>query len=59
MQTQIKGCDLAIKIYLNSSTDLLSREKIEEVVISKAMGAYDSASNGNRTRGSMKKANDM
>jgi len=37
----------------------MSMETLEHVVLAKAMEAYDGASNGNRTRGGMKKASDM
>lgn len=50
---------MAIKLYLSDSTELLPKASIERVILAKAMEAYDGASNGNRTRGGMKKANDM
>lgn len=55
---------MANKLYLQSSrptlrADKLRADKAEDVVLAKAMEAYDGASNGNRTRGGMKKANDM
>jgi hypothetical protein len=37
----------------------LSSENIQQTIISSAMNHYDNASNGNRTRGGMKKASDM
>ena len=37
----------------------LTEAELEKVVIGEAMKCYDNASNGNRTRGSMKKAADM
>lgn len=59
--------DLAIKLYLppaNDDTDktkppLLRLEKVEAVILSQAMEAYDGASNGNKHRGGVKKANEM
>lgn len=51
--------NLAINLYIKSSEGHLSEERIEQIVLTKAMEAYDSATNGNRTRGGMKKANDM
>lgn len=42
-----------------SSGSSMTREQAESIVYEKIMEAYDSASNGNKTRGSMKKANDM
>jgi protein transport protein SEC39 len=53
------GYALAIKLYLKSSHPSLPLERVGEVVLHEAMAAYDSASNGNKTRGAMKKANDM
>ena len=54
------GClELAINLYLKTSTEFLPRGRVEQIVLMKAMEAYDSASNGNRTRGGIKKANDM
>jgi hypothetical protein len=32
--------------------------EVEKVVVESAMASYDNASNGNKTRGSMKKASD-
>lgn len=55
----IIGYDLAIKLYLASSARALPPGKVEDIVLAKAMEAYDGASNGNKTRGGMKKANDM
>jgi len=44
--------------YLKGDTALPS-SRTEEILLSKALEAYDSASNGNKTRGGIKKANDM
>lgn len=33
--------------------------EVEETLLAQIMEAYDSASNGNKTRGGIKKANDM
>lgn len=55
------GYQLAIRTYLDDE-DMqkeFPRERVEGIVVGKAMDAYDGASNGNRTRGGMKKANDM
>jgi len=46
------------QIYLNSDAALPSA-RTEEILLSKALEAYDSASNGNKTRGGIKKANEM
>lgn len=55
------GYGMATKLYLpdQHAAKLLPPECIERVVLAKAMQAYDGASNGNRNRGGMKKANDM
>jgi hypothetical protein len=37
----------------------LSRKQVEEAVVEAIFAAYDNASNGNRTRGGMKRAYDM
>lgn len=50
--------DVAISLYLKEGGHL-PREDVERVVLAKAMEAYDGASNGNKTRGGIKKANDM
>ena len=51
---------MAIKIYLQeeNSGSRLPKDTVEQVVLAKTMEAYDGASNGNRTRGGMKKASD-
>ncbi|RMZ31605.1 hypothetical protein D0859_04276 [Hortaea werneckii] len=52
--------DLAIKTYITASgVSRLPLDKVEQVVLAKAMESYDAASNGNRMRGGMKKASDM
>ena len=53
------GYQLVVDLYINSSQDYLPRDRIGEIVLQVAMEAYDGASNGNRSRGGMKKANDM
>ncbi|GAB7358020.1 hypothetical protein MBLNU230_g0185t1 [Neophaeotheca triangularis] len=54
--------NLAINLNLNVENEdprRLPAERVKEVTLAKAMEAYDGASNGNRTRGGMKKANDI
>ncbi|KAI6847907.1 secretory pathway Sec39 [Hortaea werneckii] len=52
--------DLAIKTYIAASgANRLPLDKVEQVVLAKAMESYDAASNGNRMRGGMKKASDI
>ena len=57
---------MAIKLYVPPSSTtaddkalLLPREKVEKVVLAVAMEAYDGASNGNKTRGGVRRANEM
>ena len=52
--------DLAIRGFLSGppSRRNIPKEKLEGVIITSALEAYDNASNGNRTRGGMKKASD-
>ncbi|KAF2231301.1 secretory pathway Sec39 [Viridothelium virens] len=53
--------DLAIRTFLtqSSSGSPLSRDEVEAVIIASVLNSYDNASNGNRTRGGMKKAHDI
>lgn len=53
------GFELASSIYINTSQQVLPLARVEQVILDKAMEAYDGASNGNRTRGGVKRANDM
>nr|POE88342.1 protein transport protein sec39 [Quercus suber] len=54
---------MAKRLYLPSSDDSsvpeLPKDVVEGIVLAKALEAYDSASNGNKTRGGVKKANDI
>lgn len=52
---------LAIQIYITtpSGQPPLSMPDVQKVVLESAMHDYDNASNGNRTRGGMKKASDI
>ncbi|TKA78209.1 hypothetical protein B0A55_03764, partial [Friedmanniomyces simplex] len=52
---------MAVKRYLRDELPAkqLPEESVERVVLAKAMEAYDGASNGNKTRGGLKKANDI
>jgi protein transport protein SEC39 len=60
-------CDLidlgyaeVVSIYIDGNNDhTLSSDQIEQVIVSAALQQYDNASNGNKTRGSMKSASDM
>ena len=51
--------DLAIDIYTNSKSAPLTPAQVEAAVQEAIFTAYDNASNGNRTRGGMKRAYDM
>ena len=53
------GYTLARSIYETSSDRTLSKKLLEETVISAAMNAYDNATNANRTRGGVKKCDDI
>ena len=53
------GYELAINLYLKSSNHVLPPESVERIVFMTAMETYDGATNGNKNRGGMKKANDM
>jgi len=52
---------LVENIYLKGDTNRsrLTREDLEQIIVGEAMESYDNASNGNKTRGSMKRASDM
>lgn len=50
---------LAVDIYVNTKPASLNPEQVEAAVRDAIFVAYDNASNGNRTRGGMKKAYDM
>jgi hypothetical protein len=55
----IIGYDLARSIYETSPDQPLSKNILHSAIISSAMDAYDNATNANRTRGGIKKCNDM
>lgn len=52
---------LLVKVYIQNeeSQHPLSAEDVQSVIIETVLHHYDNASNGNRTRGGMKKASDM
>lgn len=50
---------LAVDLYTQPEAAPLSRVQIEHAVVEAIFSAYDNASNGNRTRGGMKRAYDM
>ncbi|KAJ5085751.1 hypothetical protein N7532_010522 [Penicillium argentinense] len=49
---------LAIEIYTQSASAPLKSTQVEEAVVESIYSAYDNASNGNRTRGGMKRAHE-
>ncbi|KAE8391307.1 Sec39 domain-containing protein [Aspergillus alliaceus] len=55
---EIREYNLAIEIYVNSNS-ALSLTQVEEAVKEAIFTTYDNASNGNRTRGGMKRAYDI
>ena len=54
------GYDLVTELYINVSDAErpIAMAEIEKVVVESAMASYDNASNGNRTRGGLKKASE-
>ncbi|MCJ1467238.1 hypothetical protein MMC07_005861 [Pseudocyphellaria aurata] len=54
------GCyTIAIEIYCKNSPAPISKANLEKTVLSVALACYDGASNGNRTRGGLRKASEM
>ena len=54
------GCyNLAEDIYCGQQTAPISRDLVESTILNAAMSAYDAASNGNRTRGGVRKASEI
>ncbi len=54
------GCySLAVDIYCKPTSTPLLNEVVESTIMGAALSAYDAASNGNRTRGGVRKASDM
>ncbi|KAJ5713695.1 uncharacterized protein N7483_010876 [Penicillium malachiteum] len=54
-----KEYQLAVDLYTQSESAPLSRTQVEAAVVEAIFTAYDNASNGNRTRGGMKRAFDI
>lgn len=52
------GFQLVEQLFLGTDSTLPA-SKTEGILLAKALEAYDGASNGNKTRGGIKKANDM
>jgi hypothetical protein len=55
----ITGYKLAIQLYCEPRTKLIPKDRVEKSVLDAIFTAYDSASNGNKTRGGVKKASEM
>lgn len=53
------GYDLAVHIYCLPDEGPISADTLEKTVLGVAMSSYDGASNGNRTRGGIRKASEM
>ncbi|KAL3419608.1 secretory pathway protein Sec39 [Phlyctema vagabunda] len=51
--------DLARAIYVKSPEQPLTRAQLQDTILAAAMNAYDNATNPNRTRGGVKKCNDI
>ncbi|KAL9052912.1 MAG: hypothetical protein Q9206_004124, partial [Seirophora lacunosa] len=51
--------DLAVHVYCMQDERPISKDALERTVLSVAMSFYDGASNGNRTRGGIRKASEM
>jgi myo-inositol catabolism protein IolC len=54
-----KGFTLARSIYEDAPNQPLGRKLLQDAIYATAMTAYDNASNPNRTRGGLKKCDDM
>ena len=48
-----------MKVYLKDDPQPLPLATVEATILEQAMKAYDSASNGNKNRGGVKRANDV
>jgi hypothetical protein len=55
----LPGYTLAQSIYEQSPDPPLAKKDLQETIASAAMHAYDNASNPNKTRGGVKKCDDM
>jgi hypothetical protein len=54
-----KGYELARSLYDENPDEPLEGKLLEDAIYAASMTAYDNASNPNRTRGGLKKCNDM
>lgn len=53
------GYDLAVHVYCMQDQRPIADGTLERTILSVAMSFYDGASNGNRTRGGVRKASEM
>ncbi|USW46686.1 Putative Sec39 domain-containing protein [Septoria linicola] len=58
--TETSCYDMAIELYLAEGSDtVLFADRSEAIILGKAMEIYDTASNGNRQRGAMRRASEI
>jgi hypothetical protein len=60
--TSLIGVDYSVAVDFfadNSVKSTLPKDEVETIVTNSILNAFDNASNGNRTRGGMKRASDM
>lgn len=55
----MQGYTLARSVYEDAPDQPLDRKVLQDTIYTTAMSAYDNASNPNRTRGGLKKCDDM
>jgi hypothetical protein len=55
----VAECELAVELYVNITSPPLSADDVESAVTETIFVAYDNATNGNKTRGGIKRASDM
>ncbi len=53
------GYSLARSLYEDSTEPALSKKVLQDTIFAAAMNAYDNASNPNRTRGGLRRCDDM
>lgn len=51
--------NLALEMYCKNSLGPIPPANVERTVLSVALACYDGASNGNRTRGGLRKSSEM
>lgn len=50
---------MAINVYCKKGARPIPRDQVEKLVLEVAFNFYDNASNGNKSRGGVKKASDL